>query len=105
VPPYFAPFIPLDTPPPFLPTPTVYIVDLYHVHTPDTRWSIYPLLRSYTQRPRVLTYDYIQCTAMKCMTVTVNLKKCLFFLLVLDFFGHHISAHGIEVHTSKVDHM
>ena len=31
-----------------------------------------------------------------------NKKKCKFFLLKLDFLGHHISAHGIEPNTSKV---
>jgi hypothetical protein len=29
----------------------------------------------------------------------------LFFLLELDFLGHHISACGIEVNSSKVDHI
>jgi hypothetical protein len=32
-----------------------------------------------------------------------NSKKCHFYLLELDFLGHHISAHGIETDTSKVD--
>jgi hypothetical protein len=32
-----------------------------------------------------------------------NPKKCHFFLLELDFLGHHISARGIEANTSKVD--
>jgi hypothetical protein len=33
----------------------------------------------------------------------MNPKKCSFFLLELDFWGHHISAHGVEAHSSKVD--
>src|ERR1700683_2537595 len=32
-----------------------------------------------------------------------NPKKCHFYLLEMDFLGHHISAHGIEANTSKVD--
>jgi len=32
-----------------------------------------------------------------------NLKKCHFYLLKVDFLGHHISAWGIEANTSKVD--
>ena len=32
-----------------------------------------------------------------------NPKKCHFYLLEMDFLGHHISACGIEVNTSKVD--
>ena len=30
-----------------------------------------------------------------------NPKKCNFFLTELDFLGHHISARGIELNTSK----
>jgi hypothetical protein len=32
-----------------------------------------------------------------------NPKKCEFFLLELDFLGHHISARGVEANSSKVD--
>src|ERR1700677_4080928 len=32
-----------------------------------------------------------------------NQKKCHFYLLELDFLGHHISTHGIKANTSKVD--
>src|SRR6202453_2426071 len=32
-----------------------------------------------------------------------NPKKCHFYLLELDFLGHHISARGIEASLSKVD--
>src|SRR5882762_5530367 len=32
-----------------------------------------------------------------------NPKKCHFYLLEMDFLGHHISMHGIEANTSKVD--
>jgi hypothetical protein len=31
-----------------------------------------------------------------------NPSKCQFFLLEVDFLGHHISARGIEAHSSKV---
>ena len=31
-----------------------------------------------------------------------NKQKCKFFLLELDFLGHHISAHGIKPNASKV---
>ena len=32
-----------------------------------------------------------------------NPKKCHFYLLELDFLGHHVSAWSIEANTSKVD--
>src|ERR1700689_3734382 len=32
-----------------------------------------------------------------------NPKKCSFYLLELDFLGHHISARGVEANTSKVE--
>jgi hypothetical protein len=32
-----------------------------------------------------------------------NPKKCSFYLLELDFLGHHISACGVEANSSKVD--
>jgi len=32
-----------------------------------------------------------------------NPKKCHFYLLEMDFLGHHISARGIEANNSKVD--
>jgi hypothetical protein len=32
-----------------------------------------------------------------------NPRKCHFYLLELDFLGHHISARGIEANTLKVD--
>jgi hypothetical protein len=33
----------------------------------------------------------------------LNLKKCAFFCLEIDFLGHHISACGIEPNSSKVE--
>ena len=42
---------------------------------------------------------------MKALTAAklfCNLKKCDFFLMEMDFLGHHISARGIEPNTSKV---
>lgn len=31
-----------------------------------------------------------------------NRKKCQFFMMELDFLGHHISAHGIKLNSSKI---
>ena len=39
---------------------------------------------------------------LKNMRLFCNEKKCNFFLLELDFLGHHISAHGIELNGTKV---
>ena len=36
-------------------------------------------------------------------TLSCNPKKCDFYLLKLDFLGHHISSRGIKASTSKVD--
>jgi hypothetical protein len=41
--------------------------------------------------------------ALRDAKLFCNPKKCSFFLLELDFLGHHISARGVEAHTSKVD--
>src|SRR5713101_1667900 len=41
--------------------------------------------------------------ALKKAQLYFNLDKCKFFLLELDFLGHHISCHGIEPHSSKVE--
>jgi hypothetical protein len=41
--------------------------------------------------------------ALRDAKLFCNLKKCDFFLLELDFLGHHISACGIEANSSKVD--
>jgi hypothetical protein len=40
---------------------------------------------------------------MRRKTVLQSKKKCHYYLLELDFLGHHISAQGIEANTSKVD--
>jgi hypothetical protein len=32
-----------------------------------------------------------------------NAKKCHFYLLEMDFLGHHVSARGVEANSSKVD--
>jgi len=42
-------------------------------------------------------------TALRKAKLYCNPKKCHFYLLEMDFLGHHISARGIEAHTSKVD--
>jgi hypothetical protein len=34
-----------------------------------------------------------------------NPKKCEFYLLEVDFLGHHISTRGIEANSSKVEHV
>src|SRR6202050_3313152 len=41
--------------------------------------------------------------ALRKAKLYCNPKKCHFYLLELDFLGHHISARGIEADTSKVD--
>ena len=41
--------------------------------------------------------------ALHAARLYCNPKKCSFYLLELDFLGHHISAHGVEAHSSKVD--
>ena len=41
--------------------------------------------------------------ALRKAKLYCNPKKCHFYLLKLDFLGHHISARGIEANTSKVD--
>jgi hypothetical protein len=32
-----------------------------------------------------------------------NLKKCKFFHEEIDFLRHHISSHGVELNSSKID--
>jgi hypothetical protein len=41
--------------------------------------------------------------ALRKAKLYCNPKKCQFYLLELDFLGHHISARGIEANTSKVN--
>src|SRR6202167_1497175 len=41
--------------------------------------------------------------ALRKAKLYCNPKKCHFYLLELDFLGHHISVRGIEADTSKVD--
>ena len=41
--------------------------------------------------------------ALQKVKLYCNPKKCHFYLLEMDFLGHHISACGIEANTSKVD--
>jgi hypothetical protein len=41
--------------------------------------------------------------ALRKAKLYCNPKKCHFYLLELDFLGHHISTQGIEANTSKVD--
>jgi hypothetical protein len=42
-------------------------------------------------------------TALRNASLYCNPKKCEFYLLEMDFLGHHISQRGIEARTSKVD--
>src|SRR5882762_352988 len=42
-------------------------------------------------------------TTLRKAKLYCNPKKCHFYLLELDFLGHHISARGIEANTSKVN--
>ena len=41
--------------------------------------------------------------ALRKAKLYCNPKKCHFYLLEMDFLGHHISARRIEANTSKVD--
>ena len=41
--------------------------------------------------------------ALRAAKLYCNPKKCQFFLLELEFLGHHISARGIEASSSKID--
>jgi hypothetical protein len=41
--------------------------------------------------------------ALRKAKLYCNSKKCQFYLLEVDFLGHHISARGIEANSSKVD--
>ena len=41
--------------------------------------------------------------ALRVAKLYCNPKKCHFYLLEIDFLGHHISACGIEANGSKVD--
>ncbi|GBE81436.1 reverse transcriptase-RNase H-integrase [Sparassis crispa] len=41
--------------------------------------------------------------ALHASSLYCNPKKCEFFVLHIDFLGHHISANGIEAQSSKVD--
>ena len=41
--------------------------------------------------------------ALRKAKLFCNPKKCSFYLLELDFLGHHISACGVEANSSKVD--
>jgi hypothetical protein len=41
--------------------------------------------------------------ALSAAKLHLNPNKCAFFLLEMDFLGHHISACGIEPNSSKVD--
>jgi hypothetical protein len=42
-------------------------------------------------------------TALRKARLYCNPAKCKFYLLELDFLGHHISERGIEANSSKID--
>ena len=43
--------------------------------------------------------------ALTAAKLHLNPTKCAFCLLELDFLGHHMSAHGIEPNSSKVENI
>jgi hypothetical protein len=67
-----------------------------HIYLDDiVIWS--NMVKQHTEHVR-LVLAALQKAKLYC-----NPKKCHFYLLELDFLGHHISVRGIEVNTSKVD--
>ena len=50
-----------------------------------------------------IEHIWLILAAFRCARLYCNPKKCKFFLLELNFLGHHISAWGIEAQLSKVD--
>src|ERR1700683_4860513 len=67
-----------------------------HIYLDDiVIWS--DTVEQHTQHIR-LVLEALRKAKLYC-----NPKKCHFYLLELDFLGHHISARGIEASSSKVD--
>ena len=72
-----------------------YIGKICHVYLDDiVIWS--NSIDEHAQHVRTIM-NALRATKLYC-----NPTKCQFFLLELDFLGHHISARGVEAHTSKV---
>ena len=73
-----------------------YIGKICHVYLDDiVIWS-----KSIEEHTRHIA---IILEALRRAKLYCNPKKCEFYLLEMDFLGHHISARGIEANSSKVD--
>jgi hypothetical protein len=67
-----------------------------HIYLDDIMiWS--NTVEKYTELIRLVL------SALRKAKLYCNPKKCHFYLLEMEFLGHHISARGIEADTSKVD--
>ena|ERR1700728_3384827 len=67
-----------------------------HIYLDDiVIWS--DTVKQHTEHIRLVLHA-LQKAKLYC-----NPSMCHFYLLELDFPGHHISAHGIEANTSKVN--
>jgi hypothetical protein len=73
-----------------------YIGKICHVYMDDiVIWS--NSVAEHTEHIRLIL------TALREACLYCNSKKCDFFLLEMDFLGHHISTRGVEANSSKVD--
>jgi hypothetical protein len=73
-----------------------YIGKICHVYLDDIIiWS--ENIAEHTEHIRLILQ------AMREAHLYFNPKKCEFYLLEVDFLGHHISQRGIEANSSKVD--
>jgi hypothetical protein len=73
-----------------------YIGKICHVYLDDiVVWS--SMVEEHTKHLRIVM------KALQDASLYFNAKKCAFYLLELDFLGHHISARGVEANTSKVE--
>src|ERR1700691_4220104 len=73
-----------------------YIGKICHIYLDDiVIWS--DMVEQHAEHIRLIL------TALRNACLYCNPKKCEFFTLELEFLGHHISAHGIEAQSSKVD--
>jgi hypothetical protein len=61
---------------------------------------IYMTLYSVAKHTKHIDMVMVALTAAK---LHLNLKKCAFFCLKIDFLGHHISTRGIKPNLSKVE--
>jgi hypothetical protein len=73
-----------------------FIGKICHVYLDDiVVWS--ETIAEHTKHLRIILH------ALRNASLYFNPKKCEFYLLELDFLGHHISARGVEANSSKVD--